>query len=123
MKKLLIVLVLALMASGVNAQAKKAQPHQPVKKAVAKSQVSTDFYTVQEGRVVLMKGNAMNEMTGESVKFPNGNILMKEGTLIYDNGANKMMLEPGQHVDMKGNIGKRTGNNPAPGEETPDKKQ
>ena len=122
MKKLLIVLVLAVMATGAFAQAKKAQPHQPVKKAIVKEQASTIYYTVQEGKVVIMNGETMSSIDGESVKFPNGNILLVEGTLIYDNGTKKVMLAPGERVDMKGIKLASKSNDTSTGEDAPEKK-
>ncbi len=115
MKKLLIAFALVAMGAGAFAQANKSKSKtqaKPVSKEAAASQaavvapaaISTDFYTRVGGEVFLMKGGQRNGLENESVRFENGNYLTREGVLVFNNNTEKMMLEEGMRVDLKGNL-------------------
>lgn len=106
MKKLLIVFAFAAIATGANAQADKATPKtpaQPATKTAVDKQASQDYYTRVDGKVMMMKGGAKQELAQDAVQFENGNTLTREGVFIYNKGTEKMMLEEGMKIDSKGN--------------------
>ncbi len=106
MKKLLIVFAFAGIATASNAQATKAKPKaQQSAKEVVKPQAETQEYVTRlDGKLVVVKGDISAPMQMEVMKFDNGNYITPDGVFVYNNSSEKVMLEEGQRVDMKGNL-------------------
>ncbi len=107
MKKLLFVIVLAVITSGVFAQAKKTKSQPSPKAAVAKKDAqpaSKIYYTYQDGKVIKNNGDAKEAAQGDQITFPNGNVLLREGTFVFNNGTEKISLGESQIIDANGDL-------------------
>ena len=121
MKKLLIVFAFAGIATASTAQATKEKPktQQPAKE-IAKPQAGTQEYVTRlNGKLVVVKGDISAPMQTDVMKFENGNYITPDGVFVYNNGSEKIMVEEGQRVDMKGNLIGRVNSEAKPAPDQP----